>query len=61
MFLRIRLIVEERRMANILITYFSDYGETMYDAISDYLLSEGNNVIRFNIKKQANDKITRRI
>lgn len=36
-------------MANILITYFSDYGETMYDAISDYLLSEGNNVIRFNI------------
>lgn len=36
-------------MANVLIVYYSDYGETMYDAISDTLLKNGNNVMRFNI------------
>ena len=36
-------------MANILISYFSDYGEAMYDAITEVLLKNGNNVFRFNI------------
>lgn len=35
-------------MAKILISYFSDYGEAMYDAISSVLTSNGNDVIRFN-------------
>lgn len=40
-------------MARILITYFSDYGETMYDAITDFLRKNGNSVIRFNINCNA--------
>lgn len=40
-------------MANILISYFSDYGEAMYDAITDILLKNGNNVFRFNINNPA--------
>lgn len=36
-------------MANILITYFSDYGEVMYDAITKILQQNGNNIFRFNI------------
>ena len=33
----------------ILISYFSDYGEAMYDAITDILLKNGNEIFRFNI------------
>ena len=40
-------------MANILISYFSDYGEAMYDAITDVLLKNGNNIFRFNINTPA--------
>lgn len=40
-------------MAKILISYFSDYGEAMYDAISDILLKNGNDVFRFNINNPA--------
>lgn len=36
-------------MANILITYYSDYGEVMYEAISKVLLKNGNNIFRLNI------------
>jgi len=36
-------------MANILISYYSDYGEVLYDAISEELLRNGNNVFRLNI------------
>lgn len=40
-------------MANILISYYSDYGEAMYDAITDFLLKNGNNIFRFNINNPA--------
>lgn len=40
-------------MSKFLMTYFSDYGETMYDAIADFLLKNGNSVIRFNINCPA--------
>ena len=40
-------------MANIVISYFSDYGEAMYDAITNVLLKNGNNVFRFNINNPA--------
>ena len=40
-------------MANILISYFSDYGEAMYDAITGILLKNGNNIFRFNINNPA--------
>lgn len=36
-------------MARILLSYFSDYGEAMYDAISSVLLKYGNDIFRFNI------------
>lgn len=36
-------------MAKILIAYFSDYGEAMYDAISDTLKQNGNDIFRLNI------------
>lgn len=36
-------------MAKILISYFSELGEAMYDAISSVLLENGNDVYRFNI------------
>lgn len=36
-------------MARILISYFSDYGEAMYDAISDVLHKNGNDIFRMNI------------
>ena len=36
-------------MARVVVSYFSDYGEAMYDAISDVLLKNGNDVFRFNI------------
>lgn len=40
-------------MANVLISYFSDYGEAMYDAISDTLLKNGNNIFRLNINNPS--------
>ena len=40
-------------MANILISYFSDYGESMYDAISETLLKHGNNIFRININNKS--------
>lgn len=40
-------------MANILISYYSDYGEAMYDAITGFLLKNGNNIFRFNINNSA--------
>lgn len=55
-------------MARILISYFSDYGEAMYDAITDVLHKNGNDIFRLNInnssititkwggKSQVNDK-----
>ena len=36
-------------MARILISYFSDYGEAMYDAIIKELKENGNDIFRFNI------------
>ncbi len=39
--------------ANILISYFSEMGETMYDAITDVLLKNGNNVFRLNINNSS--------
>ena len=36
-------------MAKVLISYFSDYGEAMYDAITDILIKNGNEIFRFNI------------
>lgn len=36
-------------MARILISYFSDYGEAMYDAITDVLHKNGNDIFRMNI------------
>ena len=36
-------------MARILISYFSDYGEAMYDALTQKLLQNGNSVFRLNI------------
>lgn len=36
-------------MAKILISYYSDYGEAMYDAITDVLQKNGNDIFRFNI------------
>lgn len=35
-------------MAKILISYFSDYGEAMYDALCNELLNNGNDVLRIN-------------
>ncbi|OQB40086.1 MAG: hypothetical protein BWY04_01452 [candidate division CPR1 bacterium ADurb.Bin160] len=35
-------------MSRILISYFSDYGEAMYDAICKELLNNGNDVLRIN-------------
>lgn len=40
-------------MARVLISYFSDYGETMYDALSDVLLHHGNDVFRLNTNNKA--------
>ena len=40
-------------MANVLISYFSDYGGTTYDSISNELLKNGNNVLRYNINSQG--------
>lgn len=40
-------------MANVLISYYSDYGEAMYDAITEVLLKNGNNVFRLNINNPA--------
>lgn len=42
-------------MARILISYFSDYGEAMYDAICDVLRKNKNDIFRMNIN---NPKIT---
>lgn len=42
-------------MARILISYFSDYGEAMYDAITDVLHKNGNDIFRMNIN---NPKVT---
>ena len=36
-------------MAKILISYFSDYGEAMYDAITKVLQNNGNDIFRLNI------------
>lgn len=36
-------------MARILLSYFSDYGEAMYDAICSVLRKNGNDIFRFNI------------
>lgn len=36
-------------MSKVLLCYFSDYGEAMYDAISDVLRNNGNDVFRLNI------------
>jgi len=36
-------------MAKILISYYSDYGEAMYDAICDILKKNGNDIFRMNI------------
>lgn len=36
-------------MARIFISYFSDYGEAMYDAISSVLVGNGNDILRLNI------------
>lgn len=35
-------------MANILLSYFSDYGESFYDALADTLIQHGNNVYMLN-------------
>ena len=40
-------------MANVLISYFSDYGGTTYDAISSVLTSNGNNILRYNINSKS--------
>lgn len=44
-------------MARILISYFSDYGEAMYDAITQELLKNGNSIFRLNINN-SNISIT---
>lgn len=36
-------------MSRILISYFSDYGETMYDAIVKELINQKNDILRINI------------
>lgn len=36
-------------MARVLLSYFSDYGEAMYDAICSILRQNGNDIFRFNI------------
>lgn len=40
-------------MAKVLICYFSDYGEAMYDAISNVLRKNGNDVFRLNINSNG--------
>lgn len=40
-------------MARILISYFSDYGEAMYDAITDVLHKNGNDIFRMNINNPS--------
>lgn len=45
-------------MANVLMSYFAELGEPMYDAVSEVLLENGNNVFRFNINN-SNVSITR--
>lgn len=45
-------------MANILISYYSDYGEAMYDAITNILQGNGNNIFRFNINNPSVDITT---
>ena len=39
----------KKQCTKVLISYFSDYGDAMYDAITDILLKNGNFVFRFNI------------
>ena len=36
-------------MARVLLSYYTDYGEAMYDAISDTLRQNGNDIFRLNI------------
>lgn len=40
-------------MARILISYFSDYGEAMYDAICSVLRKNGNDIFRMNINNTS--------
>lgn len=40
-------------MTRILIAYFAEKGEVMYDGISNSLLESGNDVMRINIKNQT--------
>lgn len=40
-------------MSRVLVSYYSDYGETMYDAICDSLLKNGNDVFRYNINNAS--------
>lgn len=40
-------------MAKVLICYFSDYGEAMYDAVSNVLRKNGNDVFRLNINSDG--------
>ncbi len=40
-------------MANVLISYYSDYGEAMYDAITAVLHKNGNNIFRININNPS--------
>jgi len=40
-------------MTNILISYYSDYGEAMYDALTNILLDNGNSVFRLNINNPS--------
>ena len=40
-------------MANILMSYFAELGEPMYDAVAETLLKNGNNVFRLNINNPS--------
>ena len=40
-------------MSKVLLCYFSDYGEAMYDAISDVLRNNGNDIFRLNINSEG--------
>lgn len=36
-------------MSNVVLTYYSDYGESFFNSLKDELLSEGNNVLQINL------------
>ena len=42
-------------MANVLLSYFAELGEPLYDALSEVLLKNGNNVFRINTNNSSVD------